>query len=122
MHDPVDLSQAKPHPRDRNVEPEDPMNLHAVELDGDPELMLRILIEEYARMGCDLASLVSLCRDPFYSGLHGLWLHFGEAEMRRRILAILSRCGVTRVRVVHEQPADEQLVQLTLPTMNNGKV
>jgi hypothetical protein len=110
----VDLSRAKPHPKDRAVEPDDPMNLHAVELDGDPELMLRILVEEYARMGCDLESLIALCREPFYRGFHGLLLHFGEAELRRRMAAILSRCPVTRIRIVREQPADEQLVQIAI--------
>jgi hypothetical protein len=112
----VDLSRAKPHPKDRAVEPDDPMNLHAVELDGDPNLMLRVLVEEYARMGCDVESLLELCREPFYRGFHGLLLHFGEEELRRRIIAILARCGVTRVRMVREQPADEQLVQIALPS------
>lgn len=121
MSDPsVDLSRAKPHPKDRTVEPDDPMNLHAVEVDGDPELMLLAIVEEYARMGCDLDSLMALCREPFYVGLHGLYRRYGEEELRRRISHILSRTGVTRVRVVQRQPAPDALVQVTLPETDRG--
>ena len=117
----IDLSRAKPHPKDRSVEPEDPMNLHAVELDGDPELMLRIVIEEYARMGCDLESLMALCREPFYQGLHGLLLLYGEDELRKRVSEILSRTGVTRVRTVHRHPSTDQLVQIDPTSKLDGR-
>lgn len=111
----VDLSLAKPHPKDRAVEPDDPMNLHAVELDGDPEVMLRMMVEEYARMGCDLNGFLELCREPFYQGLHGLWLRFGEEELERRAREILARTGVVRVKTTQAQPSPEQVVQITLP-------
>jgi hypothetical protein len=111
----VDLSRAKPHPRDRPAEPDDPLNLHAVEVDGDPDLMLRLLVEEYARLGWRLDSLLAMFRDPFYQAAHGLWLLYGEEELRRRITATLARCGVLRASTAHAQPASERLVQLDLP-------
>ena len=55
----------KVHPASREILPDDPMNLHAVEVPGDTELMLRLLVEEYARMGWNLESLLELARDPF---------------------------------------------------------
>lgn len=116
----VDLSRAKPHPKDRGVQPEDPMNLHAVELDGDPAIMLRMMVEEYARMGCDLNNFMQLCREPFYQGLHGLWLHFGEEELERRAREVFARSGVVRVRTVQAQASPEQLVQITISNGQKG--
>ncbi|HUE69816.1 MAG TPA: hypothetical protein VMP01_02910 [Pirellulaceae bacterium] len=100
-----DLSNAVPkiHPATRGIEPEDPLNLHAVEVDGDPQIMLQMLVEDYARMGFGLEELMNLCRQPFYVGLHGLWLRYGEEALRQRLSGILSRCGVFRT-VVREAP------------------
>ena len=110
----LDLTNAAPkvHPATRAVEPEDPLNLHGVEVDGDPEIMLRMLVEEYARMGCGLDELLDLCRQPFYVGFHGLLQFYGEAELTRRVRGILSRCGVFRVATRETTPLSEQLVQL----------
>lgn len=104
----------KVHPATRTVEPEDPMNLHGVEVDGEPEVMLRMLVEEYARMGCGLDELMDLCRQPFYVGFHGLLQFYGEVELTRRVRDILSRCGVFRVATRETTPLSEQLVQLDL--------
>ena len=109
----------KVHPATRPVEPEDPMNLHGFELPGDPELMLRMFVEEYGRMGWDLEALMSLCRDPFYKAAHGLWLAYGEDELRGRLQAILARSGVVRVKTVAaapppQDPAPPELVQIKL--------
>ena len=87
-------------------------NLHGIEVDGDPEIMLRMLVEEYARMGCGLDELMDLCRQPFYVGFHGLLQFYGEAELARRVRDILSRCGVFRVATRETTPLSEQLVQL----------
>jgi hypothetical protein len=111
----------KVHPATRQVEPEDPMNLHGFEVPGDPELMLRILVEEYARMGVTLDALMGLARDPFYQGFHGLWLLYGEDELRNRLSEILSRCGVMQTRVEHSTPMPEQLVELELPQPSDGR-
>jgi len=109
----------KVHPATRPIEPEDPMNLHGYEVPGDPDLMLRILIEEFARLGFDLPQIVQLCRDPFYQGLHGLWLKFGEEESQRRISAVLARCGVIRTTSATFVES-EGLVQLTLGERAEG--
>ncbi|HUY31790.1 MAG TPA: hypothetical protein VMV69_03350 [Pirellulales bacterium] len=103
----------KVHPATRGVEPDDPMDLHGFEVPGDSELMLRMLVEEYARMGWGLEALMSLFRDPFFHSAHGLWLRYGDEELRRRVAAILTRTGVIRVRTV-TAPETEQLVQINL--------
>lgn len=103
----------KTHPATRPVEPEDPMNLHGFEIPGDPDLMLRMLVEEFAHMGYGLESLMSLCRDPFYHSLHGVWLLYGDAELRRRVAGILARSGVMRVRT-DCAPEPQHLVQISL--------
>ncbi|MCE9552898.1 MAG: hypothetical protein K8T91_05920 [Planctomycetes bacterium] len=105
----------KVHPVSREMLPEDPLELSGVEVDGDPELMLRLLVEEYARMGNGLDALMTLSRDPFYTGFHGLWRLLGEEPLKERIRAILARCGVVRVTTTHSQPLSERLVQITLP-------
>ena len=84
----------KVHPATRAVEPEDPMNLHGIEVDGDPEIMLRLLVEDFARMGWGLEPMMGLARNPFYAALHGLYLRFGEEPLHERITAVLRRVGV----------------------------
>ncbi|MBI3837190.1 MAG: hypothetical protein HY288_04555 [Planctomycetia bacterium] len=110
----------KVHPVTRPVEPDDPMNLYAVEVPGEPELMLRLLVEEYARMGWDLDALVGLFRDPFYVAAHGLWLHYGEEELKRRLTALLGRVGVVRTKTTTRVPPSERLVQIDLSTAAKG--
>lgn len=111
----------KVHPATRPVELDDPMNLFAVEVPGDPELMLRLLVEEYARMGWGLNELVGLFRDPFYVAAHGLWLHYGEEELKRRLVAMLSRVGVVRTKTTTSAPPSERLVQIDLSTVAKGR-
>lgn len=113
---PLDLTNAAPkvHPATRAVEPEDPMDLHGIEVDGDPEIMLRMLVEDYARMGCGFDELMGFFRQSFYVGFHGLLEFYGEEELARRVRGILSRCGVFRVATRVTTPLSEQLVQLDL--------
>jgi hypothetical protein len=108
LHDAV----PKTHPATREVLPDDPMELHGIEVPGDPDLMLRLLVEEYARIGWGLKPILQLARDPNYEAFHKLWQLFGEVELGRRIGDILARCGVMRV-TTDELP--EQLVQIELP-------
>lgn len=121
MEPPPDNFVPKVHPATRPVELDDPMNLFAVEVPGDPELMLRLLVEEYARMGWGLDALLGLFRDPFYVAAHGLWLHFGEEELRRRLTAMLRRVGVVRTKTTTSAPASERLVQIDLKTVAKGR-
>lgn len=105
------------HPASRAAEPDDPWELNACELPGRPEVMLRMIVEEYARLGFDAQQLVALARHPFYTGLHGLWRHFGEERLRQEVQRILARTGVMRVREApaEAQPSPAALVQISLP-------
>jgi hypothetical protein len=88
------------------------LNLYGYEVNGDPQLMLRMVVEEYARMGMGLETLMDLFRNPFYQGLYGLWLRYGEAETRRRVTGILAACGVLRTSTIEAAPAPASLVTL----------
>lgn len=101
----------KVHPLDREMLPEDPLEMQAFEVPGDTELMFRIVIEEFARMGWDKAAIVGLARDPFYAALHGLWQLYGEEEFSRRVSQILAKVGVVRVRTF-ERPVPSDLMQI----------
>jgi hypothetical protein len=99
----------KVHPATREVLPEDPMGLHATPVPGDPEVMIRAVVQEFAGMGWDIAAIVGLFRDPSYPLLHGLWLALGEAAVRERIASVVRRYGVYRFRAtVHEEPEDTE--------------
>ena len=113
----------KVHPASREVMPDDPMTLCATPVEGDPDLLIRAVVQEYAWMGWEAEQIADLFRDPFYPMLHGLRLALGEAGIRERIEAVLARCGVYRFRsTVHEEPDDAapELVQIG-PLRPEGK-
>jgi hypothetical protein len=115
MNDQTASAVAKVHPATREMLPEDPMELHGHELPGDPDLMLRVIVEEFARMGWNADSIMLLACDPNYQAFSGLRALYGVQRLRSRIEHILSRCGVMRVRTMETSPASERLVQLDLP-------
>ncbi len=90
------MSQA--HPRDRAVEPEDPMSLNADSAEGDPSVMVDSLIEEYARMGWDAPRIENLFRQPFFMATASLGELYGEEGIRERVAAVLARFGVHHFR------------------------
>jgi hypothetical protein len=109
------------HPRDRDARADDPMEISGVEVDGDPEVMLDCVVEEYARMGYDFDDILRMFDDPFFQGPYGLTRAFGRDYVRLRVRGVLRRCGVLRVRVVEAPPDDaesaepkEPLVGLTV--------
>ena len=116
MSDAISHATAKVHPATREILPDDPMEMHGVEVSGDPNLMLRLLVEEYARIGWGAESILQLARDPNYQAFHGLWKFFGQEELASRVRQILSRCGVMRVKTKETEPIQERLVQLETPT------
>jgi len=116
MADPTSHGTAKVHPASREILPDDPMDMHGFEVPGDPNLMLRLLVEEYARIGWGAEAMMQLARDPNYQAFHGLWQLFGEDELHRRVVEIVSRCGVIRVKTTEVQPLPDQLVQIDLPS------
>ena len=93
------------HPKDRPAEPADPFQMFAGGVEGDPELMLTCLVEEYSRLGYDAERLVALFDDPVFLATHGLRDLFGPGETRRRVLSVLERCGVLRV-TAHALPPE----------------
>ena len=98
----------KVHTASREVMADDPMTLCATPAAGDPDLLIRSVVQEYAWMGWEAEQIVALFRDPFYPMLHGLWRVLGEADVRDRIDAVFHRCGVFRFRsTVQEQPDED---------------
>ncbi len=105
----------KVHPATREVLPEDPMDLQGFEVPGDPHLMMRMLVEDYARMGWNTEAIMSLAIDPNYQVFHGLLRMLGEDELRHRIADVIGRCGVMRVKTTERESPPTQLVQIDLP-------
>jgi hypothetical protein len=106
----------KVHPLSRAAEPDDPMTVCATAVAGDPDVLIRAVVQEYAWMGWDAAQIAALFHDPFYPMLHGLLEAFGEAGIRERIDAVFNRGGVFRFRAtVHEalDDAPPEVVQIT---------
>src|SRR5262249_49321215 len=86
-------------PATRPAEADDPLEMHAIPLPGDPELMLRCVVEEYARAGWDAGQVLGLFEDPFFPALAGLRRHFGAAGLRERVTDLVGRTGVFQLRV-----------------------
>ncbi|HEY7158371.1 MAG TPA: hypothetical protein VH575_30785 [Gemmataceae bacterium] len=112
----------KVHPANRPVEAEDPLSLHAISLEGDPELMLHCVVQEYAWMGWGSEQILSLFRDPFYPALRELWDRYGEANLRERIARLIQQTGIFHFQVtIREEPepkpeeAEPELVELGIP-------
>jgi hypothetical protein len=102
------------HPRDRVIEPEDPMMLEPVELDGDPEIMIDCLIEEFARMGWDAPTIVRMFDDPFYEGPYRARQRYNADAFETRVRRVLARCGTLRVRLVENDQPEEKSACLTM--------
>jgi hypothetical protein len=113
----------KVHPATRPAEADDPLEMHAIPLPGDPELMLRCVVEEYARAGWDAGQVLGLFEDPFFPALAGLRRHFGAAGLRERVTDLVGRTGVFQLRVTERAPpapapsgeAGPELVVLGIP-------
>jgi hypothetical protein len=86
------------HPRDRAIEPEDPMLLTGEPVDGEPRFMLDSLIEEYAGQGWDKAHILRIFDAPFFQATWGLRQTLGLPLIEARIEAVLARFGVQRYR------------------------
>jgi hypothetical protein len=106
---------AKLHPASREMLVDDPLEMYAFEVPGDPTLMLRLLVEEYARMGWDADAIMQLARDPNYQAFYALWRTFGDSDLKRLVHAVIARCRIMRVTFKETEPLAERLVQLDLP-------
>lgn len=87
------------HPANRPVEPGDPMAMTADSTPGDPELMLTILVEEYASIGMNAGQIIRLFDDPFYYATGNLKQLLGEDRVRTRINEIVQNCGTLQASV-----------------------
>jgi len=114
MHPPADDRWApKVHPLTRDAEPEDPMELIAEPVVGDPDVMLECILQEFAWMGWNESQLLALFHHPGYPVLQELCRAFGEEEVKRRVRELISRWGVLRFReVVVESELEPELVQI----------
>jgi hypothetical protein len=114
----------KVHPATRSVASEDPLEMLATQVPGDPEVMLQCLIQEYASMGWNAGQIFQLFADPAYPALHSLLQACGEAAVRERIADLLDQTGVFRCEgtVIEEpEPTEEpELVQLGIPANWKG--
>lgn len=104
----------KRHPVTREILPDDPLEMHSFEVPGDTDLMLRLLVEEYARVGWGVEEIMALARDPNYVALYGLWRLYGEGRLWQRVGEIIARCGVVNVRAVASNVEPEELVQIEM--------
>ena len=106
----------KIHPATREILPDDPLQMHGIEVPGDADLMLRLLVEEYARIGWGGEQIMQLARDDKRKRDRELQKLYGEQRMVRRVSEILSRCGVIRVNTQEKQTEQvpAQLVQIDL--------
>ena len=95
----------------KELENDDPMELQAVQLDGDPGYMIDCIVEEYARMGWTAAEIFPLFQSPRYPVLYGLFRTLGAEAIRRRLDEVTTRCGVFRARTF-EAPETPELVTI----------
>jgi len=109
----------KVHPATRAVEADDPLELVAEPLPGDPDVMLACVVQEFAWMGWGTDQILGLFQSPDYPALNQLLARFGAAAVRRRVGEVLGRSGVFRVREAvadDPEPEDDEpdLIQLTV--------
>jgi len=92
------------HGRDKEPESDDPMELVMSCIPGgDPVVMARCIIEEYALMGMDEDEILELFRQPIYQ-THGLYRERGEPWVRELIQSALSQTARRRVSVKYNDP------------------
>ena len=108
----------KVHPLDRLVEPEDPLELMAQSVVGDPEVMLECMLQEFMWMGWGREELLSLFHHPGYPVLCQLREYFGDAEVERRVATLLAMSGRWRFRETiaadEVESREPELLQITL--------
>jgi hypothetical protein len=110
----------KVHPVDRESQPEDPLELHAQVAVGDPDVMLECILQEFLWMGWGEAELLALFHDPGYPLLGQLREFYGDAEVARRVAALVAASGQLVFHETLAEPEDEdpdhgpELLQITM--------
>lgn len=110
----------KVHPATRPAAAEDPLELHANAVPGDPDYMLECLVQEFAWLGWQLDDLLRLFHDPGYPVLQQLLAWHGEAVIRERVAELLRPFAGLRLRAtIVDEPDPEaenepELLQLNI--------
>ena len=94
------------HSKDRPAEPEDPFQMFAGGVRGDPLLMFDCVVEEYSRMGMSADEIQALFEDAQFLATHGLRGLLGAEATSDRVRSVLSRCGILRVTTSVAPPSD----------------
>ncbi len=101
----------KVHPLEREMFPEDPMELMANAAMGDPGYMLQCMVEEYLWMGWPPEQLFGLFEDPQYPMLQDLLQRFGSEQVRRAIDELDRQMGGIRVTAIVDETPDPDLIE-----------
>jgi hypothetical protein len=111
----------KVHPLARDAEADDPWELTAQPVAGDPAEMMDAILQEFLWMGWGGDELFELFSNPGYPLLVQLREHFGDEAVRRRIDALIAQSGVLQFReMLVEPPADEDeldVVSIDIPRL-----
>lgn len=87
----------------RPAEPDHPMVLDGEAADGDVELMLRCMAEEFFQVGVSCEELMRLCRNAAYPGLYLARQQLGDARTTELILQTHARVGRHRFHTIEHQ-------------------
>ena len=109
----------KVHPKARAVEVDDPLELIAEPVAGDPAVMLQCVLQEFLWLGWNTPQLLSLFHNPGYPVLCQLREYFGDEEVRHQVESLVERCGIMRFHETIAEPDLEseneaELIQITL--------
>jgi ketol-acid reductoisomerase len=78
----------------KEVETDDPMELTGVVCNGDPDIMVIAIIEEYMRAGHTSEEVFELFKNPFYPTLHQALYRKGFESIRKEIEETAKRIGI----------------------------
>lgn len=111
----------KVHPLSRDATAEDPFELMAEPVAGDPQVMLACMLEEFLWLGWNADDLFALFHHPGYPVLVQLREHFGDAMIRNEIDNLLARTGVLQFRetIAADDEPEPELIQITLPARSH---
>ncbi len=74
------------NPRDKELDPDDPMELVGVEIEGgDADQVLDDLVQEYLFLGWSPAQIMFLFRSPHYAATHYIYQQKGGDYVKGRI-------------------------------------
>jgi hypothetical protein len=118
----------KVHPLARDAEAEDPMELFGSTVQGDPDVMLQCLIEEFASLGWDAESLMALFYSPQYPVLNQLRVCLGEPYVRQQVRELLAQRAAFRIsatideEVEPEEEDEPELIQLGIRSVGSRRL